>query len=107
MVSLSLGKSVAGGRGWVLGWIVAAGLLAVAGCREGRPGDGTLTHALAPQNRDVDILFLVDDSPSMTPLQQSLIAGFPTLMDTLTALPGGLPNIHSPSFRRTWARATA
>ena len=46
-------------------------------------------------NRKVDILFMVDDSSSMRLTQERLTAGFPTLMNTLTALlPDGLPNVH-------------
>ena len=46
------------------------------------------------QNRQADILFMIDDSSSMTLNQASLIANFPILMSTLRAFPGGLPNLH-------------
>ena len=46
------------------------------------------------QNRDADILFMIDDSRSMELNQASLIANFPILMNTLRAFPGGLPNLH-------------
>jgi hypothetical protein len=45
-------------------------------------------------SRDIDILFMVDDSSSMAPLQSKLTASFPTFMNVLKALPGGLPNVH-------------
>jgi hypothetical protein len=45
-------------------------------------------------NRNVDILFLVDNSASMAPSQNNLLANFPVLMNTLQTLPGGLPNVH-------------
>jgi hypothetical protein len=45
-------------------------------------------------NRNIDIVFMVDDSSSMTPIQNKLIANFPTFMDVLKNLPGGLPNVH-------------
>ena len=45
-------------------------------------------------NRDVDILFMIDTSQSMTPLQAKLAANFPTFMNVLKGLPGGLPNVH-------------
>jgi hypothetical protein len=45
-------------------------------------------------NRDLDILFMVDDSSSMTPLQNKLTANFPVFMHVLEGLPGGLPNVH-------------
>jgi hypothetical protein len=45
-------------------------------------------------NRNVDILFMLDDSSNMTPLQNKLTAAFPTFVDTLKMLAGGLPNLH-------------
>ncbi|MDX2018758.1 MAG: VWA domain-containing protein [Deltaproteobacteria bacterium] len=47
-----------------------------------------------PMNRDVDILFMVDNSGSMREEQAKLRKSFPTLIDALRALPGGLPNLH-------------
>jgi hypothetical protein len=46
------------------------------------------------QPRKVDILFMIDDSQSMLPLQQKLAASFPALIQTLKNLPGGLPDVH-------------
>jgi len=45
-------------------------------------------------NRDVDILFMVDNSRSMLPLQDKLRASFSTFVQTLQALPSGQPNLH-------------
>lgn len=45
-------------------------------------------------NRNLDILFMIDNSSSMRPSQTSLTANIPMFMDGLKALPGGLPNIH-------------
>jgi len=45
-------------------------------------------------NRNVDLLFLVDDSSSMRLSQESLLRNFPVLMSALENMPGGLPNIH-------------
>ena len=45
-------------------------------------------------NRNVDILFLVDDSSSMRLSQDNLQRNFPVLMQALKNQPGGLPNIH-------------
>ena len=45
-------------------------------------------------NRAVDLLFMVDNSSSMTALQQKLIASFPAFINELKGLPGGLPNLH-------------
>ncbi len=44
--------------------------------------------------QQVDILFMVDNSPSMAPLQAKLNAGFPTFIDTLNAQAGGPPDMH-------------
>ncbi len=50
----------------------------------------------APQNteRDVDILFVVDDSYSMDDEQQRLSDNFKALMTSLKRTRGGLPNVH-------------
>jgi hypothetical protein len=45
-------------------------------------------------NRNVDLLFLVDDSASMRLSQDNLLRNFPVLMQALKAQPGGLPNVH-------------
>lgn len=48
----------------------------------------------AVPRRDVDILFLIDDSPSMKEEQASLRANFSRFISVLESLDGGLPNIH-------------
>jgi hypothetical protein len=45
-------------------------------------------------NRDVDILFVIDNSDSMQEEQTSLAANFPRFIDVLRTIPGGLPNVH-------------
>jgi hypothetical protein len=45
-------------------------------------------------NPDLDILFVIDNSPSMLEEQQSLEANFPLMIDALSSLDGGLPNLH-------------
>jgi hypothetical protein len=45
-------------------------------------------------NRDVDILFMIDNSRSMLPLQTKLLTNFPVFMQVLEGLPMGLPNVH-------------
>ena len=45
-------------------------------------------------NRNVDVLFMIDDSYGMAPKQRLLIASIASYMDALKALPGGLPNLH-------------
>ena len=51
------------------------------------------SHYLA-SNRNVDLLFLVDDSSSMSLSQDNLRRNFPALMQTLKNQAGGLPNVH-------------
>lgn len=53
-----------------------------------------VTTLPAIPNRDLDILFVVDNSPSMIEEQQSLAANFPLMIDALSTLDGGLPNLH-------------
>ncbi|HLK92116.1 MAG TPA: vWA domain-containing protein [Polyangia bacterium] len=48
--------------------------------------------AVAPGN--LDLLFMIDNSSSMTSMQQKLAAQIPAFITALEALPGGLPNIH-------------
>ena len=45
-------------------------------------------------NRDIDMLFLVDDSPSMADKQNNLATNFPNFINVLSTIPGGLPNVH-------------
>ncbi len=48
----------------------------------------------ATPRRDVDILFLIDDSLSMVEEQASLKANFGRFITVLESIQGGLPNIH-------------
>jgi hypothetical protein len=48
----------------------------------------------AVPNRDVDILFLIDNSLSMEEEQTSLRANFSKFMDVLGTIEGGMPNVH-------------
>jgi hypothetical protein len=45
-------------------------------------------------NREIDILFMVDNSSSMSKLQTKLVTNFPVFMNVLKALPMGLPDVH-------------
>ncbi len=73
-----------------------------AGCSSsGGSGDGgtqvsiVQTFAIEPkQNADVDILFMIDNSSEMTEMQQKLYVQIPAFLNTLAALPSGLPNLH-------------
>ena len=53
-----------------------------------------VTTLRAVQNRNLDILFVVDNSASMTEQQSSLAGNFPRMIDVLEQLDGGLPNLH-------------
>ena len=71
-------------------------LAALAGCHSsvvvGDLEDVTTMRAVA--NRDLDILFVIDNSGSMAEQQASLAANFPRMIDVLEQLDGGLPNLH-------------
>src|SRR5882724_2827343 len=45
-------------------------------------------------NRNLDLLFLIDDSPSMADKQSNLAKNFPRFIEVLSSIPGGLPNVH-------------
>lgn len=45
-------------------------------------------------NPDLDLLFVIDDSPSMQDKQNSLKAAFPMLIAQLAGINGGTPNLH-------------
>jgi hypothetical protein len=45
-------------------------------------------------SRDIDILFVVDNSPSMSDKQRNLVRNFPIFMQELKQIEGGLPNVH-------------
>jgi hypothetical protein len=76
-------------------------VIAVGGCHrvlpfQKIPPKTTMTRptVFLASNRNVDLLFLVDDSTSMRLSQDNLLRNFPVLMQTLENLPGGLPNVH-------------
>ena len=55
--------------------------------------DEVLTIKAVP-NRNLDLLFVIDDSATMLDKQQAVRAAFPRFIDELAALDGGLPNLH-------------
>jgi hypothetical protein len=100
--------------------LLLCGLLAGMGC-DGRPalrvvprdggliqrGDAALTVATtacppgqSPRTKELgqpvklDLLFLVDDSPSMAEEQANLARNFPRLIAALTKMPDGFPDLH-------------
>jgi hypothetical protein len=71
----------------------ASGATAGASGSGGTAGPGPLVQEISwSGGHDLDLLFMIDDSASMAPLQHKLIANFPAFMDVLKALP--LPNVH-------------
>jgi hypothetical protein len=75
--------------------LLASLVLAAPACAPNDAADPerAATSALIA-NRNLDILFMVDNSSSMHLSQSNLATNFPMFMDALKALPGGLPNIH-------------
>lgn len=74
-----------------------AGLAAVAACHASVVVVGELeeiTALRAIPNPDLDLLFVLDNTVSMTQNQASLAANFPRMMEVLEHLDGGLPNLH-------------
>lgn len=49
---------------------------------------------LRPLTRELDLLFMIDNSRSMQPLQAKLAARLADFMEVLKTLPGGLPDVH-------------
>ena len=85
----------------ITGSILGLTLLGLAGCpdrtiSEVNPEQGRVEHKHIPvtPRRDIDILFLVDDSPSMNDKQLNLVANFPNFINVLNTIEGGLPNVH-------------
>src|SRR5215212_6064945 len=79
--------------------LCSVGLL--AGCpdrtiSEVNPEQGRVESKSFPinLNRDVDILFVIDDSGSMLDKQNSLKDNFPNFINVLKTIQGGLPDVH-------------
>ncbi|MFN0248244.1 MAG: vWA domain-containing protein [Kofleriaceae bacterium] len=76
-------------------------LALLAGCpdrtiSEVNPEQGRVEYKNIPVtvNRDIDILFVIDNSKSMEDKQENLVANFPDFINVLQTIPGGLPNVH-------------
>src|SRR3990167_5832601 len=54
----------------------------------------TVVELPAPPLVAVDVLLVVDDSPSMAPKQAKFADALPALVERLAARPGGLPDLH-------------
>jgi hypothetical protein len=61
---------------------------------DGKPSQVVKNRFQQSVNRDLDLLFLIDDSNSMAPLQAKMRQRMPDFMNVLKGLPGGLPNVH-------------
>jgi MYXO-CTERM domain-containing protein len=78
-----------------LGGAVLAVMAAVASACAPNEADPPQTETSAViSNRNLDVLFMIDNSASMNLSQANLLTNFPTFMNVLKDLPGGLPNIH-------------
>jgi len=82
-----------------LGLIVMVG--AVTGCPDREvaeidPNQAKQNGNLIPvgSNRNIDILFVIDNSGSMGEEQTSILSAFPQFMSVLNNIEGGLPNVH-------------
>jgi hypothetical protein len=83
----SLSPDGGGGHGGTTG---TAGTMGSGGTGGGTGGTG----GMFTPTRDVDILFMIDNSSSTSLIQANLTANFPTFMTALRNQPGGLPNLH-------------
>jgi hypothetical protein len=80
---------------------IAAGTLSLAACpvREASRGNPERSGEEPPRSynqfrRDIDILFVIDNSLSMRQEQESLARNFGRFVEVLENLPGGLPSVH-------------
>jgi MYXO-CTERM domain-containing protein len=78
-------------RGVAIGALVSVSACAQGGA-DGDPSQARTSAVIA--NRNLDVLFMVDNSSSMRLSQMNLASNFSNFIDPLKALPGGLPNIH-------------
>src|SRR5689334_9245327 len=81
--------------------VAAAGMSLLAGCpdrtiSEVNPQQGRVEFKDIPitVNRNIDMLFVIDDSPSMADKQANLARNFPSFIDVLNTIEGGLPDVH-------------
>jgi hypothetical protein len=57
-------------------------------------GGQTVVKFRAVANRNVDVVFMIDNSTGMSALQSKFIQQIPAYFNVLENLPGGLPNLH-------------
>jgi hypothetical protein len=101
----SNGGGVHGSLGSLGSFILASSsalLLSVVVARAGGCAPGGVEHVESRTSAvsaganpgNLDILFMIDNSSSMTQIQQKLLDQDPSFMTVLENLPNGLPNIH-------------
>jgi hypothetical protein len=79
--------------------VVRSSLICVAACSvpevqyQGIERQPVIELPVTP-NRDLDVLFVIDNSPSMADKQLNLANNFPNFVNQLNQLEGGLPNLH-------------
>jgi hypothetical protein len=78
----------------LLSLLVGSLVVAANACAPNDPDPERAATSALIANRNLDILFMVDNSSSMRLTQTNLATNFPMFMDVLKNLPGGLPNIH-------------
>ncbi|HEY4182738.1 MAG TPA: hypothetical protein VGM90_38165 [Kofleriaceae bacterium] len=81
--------------------MAALGVSLLAGCPDREiskvtPEQGRVEYKDIPVtvNRNVDLLFVIDDSPSMNDKQQNLADNFGDFITVLNTIQGGLPDVH-------------
>jgi hypothetical protein len=88
------GAATGGAGGAATGGAGGAATGGRGGAGGGGGGAGTGGSTTTISGRKVDLLFMIDNSSSMVPMQQLLIGNLPSFMDLLKEIPGGLPNLH-------------
>jgi len=63
------------------------------GC-ENAHGDWKRVGSATPARRDLDVLFVMDTSLGMAEINDLVRGGVPSLVQVLSSLPGGAPNLH-------------
>jgi hypothetical protein len=99
---MSIGSAICSQRWRVLRWTgLAAAVPALWACTSRELSSPTTTPTQVFQtkvvqkiNNEIDILFMIDNSSSMTAMQQKLLAQLPVFMEVLQNLPNGLPSVH-------------
>jgi hypothetical protein len=85
--------------GTALAASAGCGMRALTANTSGGGGTGVIGFDAGPDatfrpTRDVDMLFLIDNSSGTRLLQDNLLRNFPTFITALSGLAGGLPNLH-------------